>query len=125
MFVRKKAREMFREMMGVDDKRLHPRRDQVIERESDERLLENRDERLGQLFRQRTKPQAEPGAEDEGLCNHLPNDGRDLGARFTALHRMRRVAMSNEPLRFRVAHASRVLVSVSHRNELFPGRGAR
>ncbi len=62
------------QMMGVDDERLHARGREMIEGESDKRFLENRDERLRQVLGQRTEPQAETGAEDEGLGDHLPND---------------------------------------------------
>src|SRR2546421_10327299 len=39
----------------------------MIEREGDERLLENRNERFRQFIRERSKPRAESGAEDECL----------------------------------------------------------
>src|SRR5437868_2988503 len=42
----------------------------MVEHERDERLLENRDKRLGQIFRERTQPHPEPGAEDKCLRNH-------------------------------------------------------
>ena len=74
--------------MGVDDERLHARGREMIESESDERFLENRDERLWQVLGQRTEPQAETGAEDEGLGDHVPNDDQESLALLTALHRM-------------------------------------
>jgi hypothetical protein len=43
--------------------------DQMIERESNERFLKNRHERLRQIVRQRTQPRAQPRAEDEGLSD--------------------------------------------------------
>jgi membrane protein YdbS with pleckstrin-like domain len=68
------AREEFperrRTMVRVNDKRLHARGNQVIEHERDERFLENRDERLGQIFGEGTKSRPEPGAEHEGLGDH-------------------------------------------------------
>ena len=57
-------------MVGVDHEGPHPDRDQVIEDESDERLLENRDQRLGQIFGQRTQPHPKPGAENKSLGDH-------------------------------------------------------
>ena len=69
--VRKKFQERFGPMMRVDDKRFHPGRDQVIEDECDERFLENRDERLGHIFRERSEPRPEPGAEDKSVRDHL------------------------------------------------------
>src|SRR6266478_42196 len=41
------------QLMRVDDERLHAYVDQMIEGEADERLLENRNERLGQIVGQR------------------------------------------------------------------------
>src|SRR5688572_25656611 len=58
------------EMMRVDDERLHARGDEMIERESNERLLKDRDERLGQHFGEGPHPETEPGAENEGAGNH-------------------------------------------------------
>jgi hypothetical protein len=69
-----KGFEMSGKMMGVDDERLHTRGREVIESEGDKRFLENRDERLWQVLGQRTKPQAETGAENEGLGDHVPSD---------------------------------------------------
>jgi membrane protein YdbS with pleckstrin-like domain len=42
----------------------------MIEHESDERLLENWDERLGQLLGERTKPHPQSSAEDKRLSDH-------------------------------------------------------
>ena len=63
--------------MGVNDERLHAHGREMIESESDKRFLENRDERLRQVLGQRTEPQAETGAEDEGLGDHSPNDDQN------------------------------------------------
>jgi hypothetical protein len=46
----------------------------MIESEGDERFSENRDEWFGEVFGQRTEPQAEAGPEDKGLGNHSPNE---------------------------------------------------
>ena len=59
-------------MMGVDDERFDAGRDEMIEHESDERLLKNRDERLRQIFRQRAQPRAQSRAENKGLRDHAP-----------------------------------------------------
>jgi hypothetical protein len=58
-------------MMGVNDERSNARRNQVIEDKRDERLLENRNERFREIFRQGTQPCAQPRAKDESLRNHL------------------------------------------------------
>ena len=76
------------QMMGVDDERLHAQGREMIEGESDERLLENRDERLRQFLGQRAQPQAEAGAENKGLVNHAPNELQEFPMLLTALHRM-------------------------------------
>jgi hypothetical protein len=47
---RKKMLKTFRQPMGVDDEALHSAINQMIERERDERLLENGDKRLGQII---------------------------------------------------------------------------
>jgi hypothetical protein len=72
--VGEKGFEMSGEMMSVDDERLHARGREMIESEGDKRLLKYRDERFWQVLGQRTEPQAETGAEDEGLGDHRPND---------------------------------------------------
>ena len=48
--IREKFAKRFGTMMGVNDKRLHANADQMIEDERDQRLLKNRDERLGQFL---------------------------------------------------------------------------
>jgi hypothetical protein len=72
--VGEKGFEMSGEMMRVDDERPHAGGREMIESECDKRFLENRDEWLWQVLGQRTEPQAETGAEDEGLGDHMPND---------------------------------------------------
>jgi membrane protein YdbS with pleckstrin-like domain len=57
-------------MMGVDNKRTNAGRDQVIQDKGDERLLENRDERLGHIFGQRAQPHPESRTEDKSLRDH-------------------------------------------------------
>jgi uncharacterized membrane protein YdbT with pleckstrin-like domain len=42
----------------------------MIERESNERFLKNRNERLWQILRQRTEARAQAGGENEGLRDH-------------------------------------------------------
>ena len=61
-------------MMGVDDKGFHACRREMIQCKSDEGFPEDGDKRLGQIFRQRAKTQTKPGAENKGLCDHLPNE---------------------------------------------------
>src|SRR5437762_9762701 len=65
--VREKFPERLGTMVGVDNERAHTGRDQVIEHKGDERLLENRNERLGQIFSERTQSHPEPRAENESL----------------------------------------------------------
>ena len=60
-----------REMVRVDDKRFYARCDEMIEGEGDERLLKNGDQWLRQHLAERAHPQAQAGAEDEGLGNHF------------------------------------------------------
>jgi hypothetical protein len=55
-------------MMRIDDELGNSQVDQMIEGESYERLLEQRDERFWQIVRQRSQARAESGAEDECLC---------------------------------------------------------
>ena len=66
--------KMAGQVMGVDHERLDAHRGQMIEGESDERLSENRDERLGEIFGQRPEPCAKAGSEDKRLRNHLHNE---------------------------------------------------
>src|ERR1700757_948091 len=49
--LRKEFMKQVRQSMRVDDKGLHPCRNEMIERESDERLLKNRNKRLRQIVR--------------------------------------------------------------------------
>jgi membrane protein YdbS with pleckstrin-like domain len=58
------------QMVGINDKRSHSRCDQVIEHEGDQRLLENRDERFGEILGERPQPHPETGAEHESLRDH-------------------------------------------------------
>ncbi len=60
----------FGTMMSVDNERTNAGRDQVIEHKRDERLLENRDKRLRQIFGERTQPRPESGTENKGLSDH-------------------------------------------------------
>src|ERR1043166_473522 len=75
-----------RAMMRVHEKPLDAEIDQVIERESNERFVKNRHERLRQVVRQRAQPRPEAGAQDECLCdcshrvNTFPWQKRSAGA---------------------------------------------
>jgi membrane protein YdbS with pleckstrin-like domain len=62
-------RETLRPMVRVDEKLRHADVDQMVQRESDEWLLENRHQRLGKIVRQRPEPSAQSSAEDECLCD--------------------------------------------------------
>ena len=68
--LREEFLESRRAIMGVDDERLHPGRDEMIEREGDERLLKNRDKRLRQILGQGTQPHPKPSAENKSLRDH-------------------------------------------------------
>jgi hypothetical protein len=57
--------------MRINDELVHSRAHQMIERESDQRLLKDRNERLWQLVRQRTQTDAEPSAQNECLCDFV------------------------------------------------------
>jgi len=50
--------EQFWMPVRVDDESVHSQTDQMIERESNERLLKDRDERFRQLLGQRTQARA-------------------------------------------------------------------
>ncbi len=63
-------------MVRIDDERLHACRDEMIEREGDERFLKDRNERLRQIFRQRAEPRPQPGAENKGLRDHAAGEYR-------------------------------------------------
>src|SRR5450631_1658840 len=58
--------ESVRELVSIDDERFHADVDQMIQRESNERLLENRNERLRQIVSQRTQSRTETSAKNEG-----------------------------------------------------------
>ena len=68
------SREQFlksrRAMVRIDDERFHAGFEEMVEHESDQRLLENRDERLGQVLGERPEPRAKAGAEHECLRDH-------------------------------------------------------
>jgi len=57
--------------MRVNDELVHSRANQMVECKSDERLLKNRNERLGELIRQGTQARAEPSAQNECLCDFV------------------------------------------------------
>src|SRR5206468_7970167 len=63
----KETLEQFRMPVRVDDESVHSHAYQMIERESDERLLENGDERLWQLVGQWTQPRAKARCQNERL----------------------------------------------------------
>jgi membrane protein YdbS with pleckstrin-like domain len=66
----KKCVELSGQMMRVYDKSLDPGRDQMIQRESNERFLENRHERLWHVVRQWTKPRPKSRAKNESPFDH-------------------------------------------------------
>ena len=61
--------EQLRMPVRVDNKSVHAHAYQMIERESKERLLKDRDERLRQLIGQWTQARAETRCQDERLCD--------------------------------------------------------
>ena len=69
--VREKFLKRRRPMMRVNHKRFHARRDEMIERERNQRFLENRDERLGPIFGEGPQAHTEPGAKDKSFRDHL------------------------------------------------------
>src|SRR5205823_12984923 len=66
---REKFIEQVRQPVRIDDKGLHPCRNQMIERKSDQRFLKNRYERLWQVIGQRSQPFAETCGQDKCLCD--------------------------------------------------------
>lgn len=62
--------ERFGTMVGVDNEGTNTGRDQVIEHKRDERLLENWDERLRQIFGERAQPRPKTRAENKRLRDH-------------------------------------------------------
>lgn len=67
--LREKALERIRQLVRINNERLHADVDQMIEGEADQRLLENRNEWLGQIIRERSQTRAETRTEDECLCD--------------------------------------------------------
>ena len=67
----KETLEQFRVPVRVDDESVHSHAYQMIERESDERLLENRDERLRQLLGQWTQARAKTRCQNECLSDFV------------------------------------------------------
>src|SRR5436190_11357427 len=65
----KKMSEQFRMPMRVDDESVHSQAYQMIERESNERLLKDRDERLRQLVGQWTQARAKARCQNECLSD--------------------------------------------------------
>src|SRR5437016_5430866 len=84
---------LVRQMMSINNKRLHPSRDEMIERKCNKRLLENRDERFWEIVSKWTKSLPQTSAQDKGAPNHSPSDA----------------------LRLRGAHAPRVLFAAPRR----------
>ena len=68
------------QMMCVHHKLTHTRRHEMIEGIGDERFVENRNEGLGELVRERTQALAETRAEDEGLMHARLLSGSGAGA---------------------------------------------
>ena len=67
----KEALEQFRTPVCVDHESVHSHAYQMIERESNERLLKNRDERLRQLVRQWTQARAKTRCQNECLSDFV------------------------------------------------------
>src|SRR3954463_8493291 len=57
-------------MVSVYHERADADGKEMVQDESDQRLLVNRDQRLGQIFGERTQPGPEPGAQDESFGDH-------------------------------------------------------
>jgi membrane protein YdbS with pleckstrin-like domain len=68
--IREKLPERFGPVVGINNERAHAGRDQVVEDERDQGLLEYWDERLGQLLGERAQPHPESRAENESVRNH-------------------------------------------------------
>src|SRR5438876_1562827 len=67
----KETLEQFRMPVRVDDESVHAHAYQMIERESNERLLEDRDERLRQLVGQWTQARAKTRCQNECLSDFV------------------------------------------------------
>ena len=67
----KETLEQFRMPVRVDDESVHSHAYQMIERESNERLLKDRDERLRQLVGQRTQAHAKTRCQNECLSDFV------------------------------------------------------
>src|SRR4029077_464603 len=67
--LREKALERIRQLVRINNERLHADVDQVIEGEADERLLENRNEWLGQIIGGGSQTRDKTRTEDECLCD--------------------------------------------------------
>ncbi len=59
-----------REMMSIDNELIEPKSEEMIERESDERLLKNRNKRLGEKVGQWPKAGAKASAKNKSSANH-------------------------------------------------------
>jgi membrane protein YdbS with pleckstrin-like domain len=78
----------------------------MVQDESDQRFLVNRDERLGQILGKRAQPRAEAGAKNESLRDHRlepPACGRRVGGLLRSRARRRRAATAVLVLRRRFA----------------------
>src|SRR6266702_3086805 len=67
----KETLEQFRMPVRVDDESVHSHAYQMIERESNERLLKDRDERLRQLVGQWTQTRAKARCQNECLSDFV------------------------------------------------------
>lgn len=81
--------------MRVNDKSINSGSDQMIEGESNERFLKNRDEGFGQLIGERMQARAQPGAENESFCDHLVAKRINLCAKA---QRLRNAPVAEETL---------------------------
>ena len=66
-------------MVGIDDQPLDADREQLIEGKADERLAENRDQRLGPVLGDRPQARAQPGAQHKSVFNGRIRYGHERG----------------------------------------------
>src|SRR5581483_2223060 len=81
--IRSDGGKFLREFVCVDDELANADVDQVIERESNEWFVKNRDKWLRQIFRERTKTRAESGAENKSLRDFLSQQSTERFRDFT------------------------------------------
>src|SRR5579884_512960 len=96
----KKRLKHFREPMHVNDQLAHPCRDQVIQRESNQWPLVNRDKRFGYFIGQRSQTRAESRAENESLRDGAHGDAPRTTAEQTVQRRASRQREISTPKKF-------------------------